>query len=224
MYAKNLPDGDKQEQLEYVMAQYAPLELSGVYREHIDQLPPATEFVIAVYGYYAGAATTDLFIYRFTTAEDGEGSNLITEVRCSAYDLDEVAALEPYYASMQGYADYFMSIEVVTLKPSPALHFDIFPADTLDEYGEEAIVESLLEYAYTSSPDWSLCSYGNEYIVCGLAEDEDGYIGKLFISEPQTFTKADTSAAEEFVELYREYVPQRSHMRGMNNRVTSIFR
>lgn len=224
MYAKNLPDGDKQEQLEYVMAQYAPLELSGVYREHIDQLPPATEFVIAVYGYYAGAATTDLFIYRFTTAEDGEGSNLITEVRCSAYDLGEVAALEPYYASMQGYADYFMSIEVVTLKPSPALHFDIFLANTLDEYGEEAIIESLLEYAYTSSPDWSLCSYGNEYIVCGLAEDEDGYIGKLFISEPQTFTKTDTSAAEEFVELYREYVPQRSHMCGMNNRVTSIFR
>ena len=47
MYAKNLPEGNKQEQLEYIMEKYAPLELSGVYDEHIDQLPPATEFVVA---------------------------------------------------------------------------------------------------------------------------------------------------------------------------------
>jgi hypothetical protein len=53
MYARNLPEGNKQDQLEYVTEKYAPLEISGVYREHIDQLPPETEFVIAVYGYYA---------------------------------------------------------------------------------------------------------------------------------------------------------------------------
>ena len=81
MYAANLPDGDKQEQLEYIVERYSPLELTGIYEERIDQLPPATEFVIAVYGYYAGAATTDLFIYRFTTAEDGEGENAITEYK-----------------------------------------------------------------------------------------------------------------------------------------------
>ena len=206
MYKKNLPEGDKQEQLNYIMEKYAPLELTGVYDEHIDQLPPATEFVIAVYGYYAGAATTDLFIYSFTTAEDGEGTNTITEVRCSAYDLSEVAALEPYYQTFTGYADYFLSVEIITAKSSPTLHFDIFPAYYVDEYGVEAIRESLLEYSYTSSPDWALCTYGNEYVVCGLAEDENGYIGELYISEPMSFTKADTSDAEEFVELYKDYV------------------
>lgn len=206
MYKKNLPEGDKQEQLNYIMEKYAPLELTGIYDEHIDQLPPATEFVIALYGYYAGAATTDLFIYSFTTAEDGEGTNTITEVRCSAYDLSEVAALEPYYQTFTDYADYFLSVEVITAKPSPTLHFDIFPAYYVDEYGVEAIRESLLEYSYTSSPDWALCTYGNEYVVCGLAEDENGYIGELYISEPMSFTKADTSDAEEFVELYKDYV------------------
>lgn len=206
MYAKNLPNGDKQEQLEYVMEKYAPLELTGVYREHIDQLPPATEFVIAVYGYYAGAATTDLFIYRFTTKEDGEGTNSITEVKCSAYDLAEVVALEPYYQSFMGYADYFLSIEVMTEKPATALHFDIFPLSLYEEYGEEAVRESLLEYSYTSSPDWALCTYGNEYVVCGLAEDENGFVGELYISEPMSFTKDKTADAEEFVELYKDYV------------------
>ena len=206
MYAKNLPDGDKQEQLEYVMEKYAPLELSGVYEEHIDQLPPATEFVIAVYGYYAGAATTDLFVYRFTTKEDGEGKNRITEVKCTAYDLAEVAAVEPYYQTFTGYADYFLSVEVLTAEPSPTLHFDIFPAYYVDEYSEEDIRESLLEYSYTSSPDWALCTYGNEYVVCGLAEDESGFVGELFISEPISFTKADTADAEVFVELYKDYV------------------
>lgn len=224
MYAKNLPEGDKQEQLDYVMEKYAPLELSGVYEEHIDQLPPATEFVIAVYGYYAGAATTDLFVYNFTTAEDGEGTNAITEVRCTAYDLAEVAALESYYQTFTGYADYFLSVEIVTAKPSPTLHFDIFPAYYIDEYSAEDIRESLLEYAYTTSPDWALCTYGNEYVVCGLAEDESGYVGELYISEPMTFTKGDTANAADFVALYSDYVPQKSRKSGINNRVTSIFR
>lgn len=224
MYAKNLPDGDKQEQLDYIMEKYAPLELSGVYDEHIDQLPPATEFVIAVYGYYAGAATTDLFVYNFTTAEDGEGTNIITEVRCSAYDLSEVATLEPYYQTYMGYADYFLSVEVTTAKPSPTLHFDIFPAYYLDELSEEDIRESLLEYSYTTSPDWALCTYGNEYVVCGLAEDESGYVGELYISEPMTFTKAETSDAAEFVTLYSDYVPQKSRKSNINDRVTTIFR
>ena len=206
IYAKNLPAGDKQEQLEWVMEKYAPLELSGTYSEHISQLPPATEFILAVYGYYAGAPTTDLFLYRFTTLEDGEGTNLITEVNCTAFDLNEVAELEPYYASFLGYADYFISIEVTTANPAPALHFDIFRSDVLEEYSEAEIRESLLDYAYTSSPDWALCTYGNEYVICALAEDERGYVGELFISEPITFSKEQTLDAEIFVELYKEYV------------------
>ncbi|MBR4870848.1 MAG: hypothetical protein IKU96_01605 [Alistipes sp.] len=206
MYARNLPEGDKQEQLEYVTEKYAPLEISGVYREHIDQLPPETEFVIAVYGYYAGAPTTDLFIYRFTTAADGKGSNEIIGVSFSAFDIEEVAALEPYYASMIGYADYFLSMDVETLTPAPTLHFELYAKSQYDSYTHEDIRESLLEYAYTSSPDWALCSYGNEYILCGLAEDENGFVGEMYISEPIRFTEEQTSDARIFVELYQEYV------------------
>lgn len=206
MYAKNLPQGDKQEQLDYVMSKYAPLELSGIYREHISQLPPETEFVLALYGFYAGAPTTDLFLYRFTTLQDGEGTNRISEVRCTAYDLNDVVALEPYYASFVGYADCFISIEVMTETPSSALHFDIFRSDVAAEYTEAEICESLLDYSYSSSPDWALCMYGNEYVVCGLAEDENGYVGELFISEPIMFNREDVSPAAEFVELYKDYV------------------
>lgn len=206
MYAANLPEGDKQEQLDYVMTKYAPLELSGVYNEHIDQLPPATEFVIAVCGYYAGAPTTDLFLYRFTTAKDGEGENRIVKVNFSAYDMAEVVALEPYYQSMMGYADYFLSMEVETLAPAPTLHYELYAKSQYDSYSHEDIRESLLEYAYTSSPDWALCSYGNEYVLCGLAEDENGYVGEMFVSEPISFSKGQTSNAEIFVELYKEWV------------------
>ncbi len=206
MYAKNLPEGDLQEQLEWVMTKYAPFELTGEYREHITQLPPATEFILAVYGYYAGAATTDLFLYRFTTLEDGEGKNYITSVSTTAYDLGEVVALEPYYASFLGYADYFMSIEIETAMPSPSLHFDIFRSDVVEEYTADEIRQSLLEYSYTSSPDWALCTYGNEYVVCGLAEDEDGYVGELYISKPIRFERTDVGDASIFVELYSDYV------------------
>lgn len=206
MYANNLPDGNKQEQLDYIMERYAPFELSGIYNEHIDQLPPETEFAIAVYGYYAGAPTTDLFIYRFTTTKDGEGQNEIIEVSFSAYDIAEVVALEPYYNSMMGYADYFLSMDVKTSTPSPTLHYELYAKSQYDSYTHEEIRESLLEYAYTSSPDWALCTYGNEYILCGLAEDENGYVGEMYVSEPIRFTKEQTSDAAIFVELYKEYV------------------
>ncbi|MBO7199737.1 MAG: hypothetical protein J6V26_06880 [Alistipes sp.] len=206
MYAKNMPTGDKQEQLEYVMSKYAPFELSGTYIEHITQLPPATEFILAVYGYYAGAATTDLFIYRFATMEDGEGKNYITAVATTAYDLGEVAALEPYYASFVGYADYFMSIDITTATPAPALHFDIFRSDVTTEYSLEEIREGLLESSYSSSPDWALCTYGNEYVICGLAEDSNGYVGELYVSEPFVFVREDVGDAAQFVELYSDYV------------------
>ena len=206
MYASSLPEGDKEEQLDYVMSKYAPLELSGIYKEHIDQLPPDTEFIIAVCGYYAGAPTTDLFLYRFTTAKDGKGNNKIIEVRFSAYDMAEVAALEPYYASMMGYADYFLSMEVETLTPSPTLHYELYAKSQYDSYTHEEIRASLLEYAYTSSPDWALCNYGNEYVLCGLAEDENGYVGEMFVSEPIMFTKEQTSDATIFVKLYEDYV------------------
>ena len=206
MYASSLPEGDKEEQLDYVMSKYAPLELSGIYKEHIDQLPPDTEFIIAVCGYYAGAPTTDLFLYRFTTAKDGKGNNKIVEVRFSAYDMAEVAALEPYYASMMGYADYFLSMEVETLTPSPTLHYELYAKSQYDSYTHEEIRASLLEYAYTSSPDWALCNYGNEYVLCGLAEDENGYVGEMFVSEPIMFTKEQTSDATIFVKLYEDYV------------------
>lgn len=206
MYASSLPEGDKEEQLDYVMSKYAPLELSGIYKEHIDQLPPDTEFIIAVCGYYAGAPTTDLFLYRFTTAKDGKGNNKIVEVHFSAYDMAEVAALEPYYASMMGYADYFLSMEVETLTPSPTLHYELYAKSQYDSYTHEEIRASLLEYAYTSSPDWALCNYGNEYVLCGLAEDENGYVGEMFVSEPIMFTKEQTSDATIFVKLYEDYV------------------
>ena len=205
MYASNLPDGSNEEQLQYIIEHYAPLEMVGRYEEHVDQLPPATEFVLAVYGFYAGAPTTELFVYRFATKADGVGGNVITEVRCSAYDLAEVVALEPYYTSYLQYADYFLSVEVFTAEPSPTLHFDIFSRAVVEEYGLEAVRDSLLEYSYTSSPDWALCSYGNEYIICGLAEDSDGFVGELFVSDPVSFSREETDDAAIFVGLYKEY-------------------
>lgn len=205
MYAANLPSGTKAEQLEYIVDHYAPLEMSGYYEEYLDQLPPDTEFVLAIYGFYAGAPTTELFLYTFATAKDGAGGNEITEVRCTAYDLGEVVALEPYYSSYLNYADYFLSVEVFTAEPSPTLHFDIFPLSVVEERGLDAIRESLLEYSYTSSPDWALCTYGNEYVVCGLAEDSSGYIGEMYVSQPVSFSYEQTAPAEEFIELYKEY-------------------
>jgi hypothetical protein len=99
-----------------------------------------------------------------------------------------------------------MSIEIEAAMPSPSLHFDIFRSDVVEEYSEDEIRQSLLEYSYSSSPDWALCTYGNGYVVCGLAEDENGYVGELYISEPISFERTDVDDASIFVELYSDYV------------------
>ena len=123
--------------------------------------------------------------------------------------MAEVAAIEPYYNSMMGYADYFLSMEVVTtLTPSPTLHYELYAKSQYDSYTHKEIRDSLLEYAYTSSPDWALCNYGNEYVLCGLAEDENGYVGEMYVSEPIMFTKEQTSDAAIFVTLYEAYVTE----------------
>lgn len=214
MYAKSLPEADKQQQLDYVMSKYEPLELRGPYEEHINQLPPSTEFVIAVCGYYAGEPTTDLFIYSFTTLDDGVGTNKVVSAKFSAFDIAEVAALEPYYSSMAGYADYFLSMELETMSPAPSLHFELYAKSQFDSYTLEDIRESMLESAYTSSPDWALCSYGNEYVLCALAENEKGHVGEMYVSEPISFTREQTSDAAIFVELYKEYVEPKAMILG----------
>jgi hypothetical protein len=43
-------------------------------------------------------------------------------------------------------------------------------------------------------------------VLCGLAEDENGYVGPMYVSDPILFTKEQVSDAEVFVELYKEYV------------------
>ena len=119
--------------------------------------------------------------------------------------MADVAAIEPYYKSMLGYADYFLSMEVETLMSAPTLHFELYTKSQYDSYTHEEILESILEYAYTSSPDWALCTYDREYVLCGVAEDENGYVGEMYISEPISFSREQVGDAQEFVELYKEW-------------------
>jgi hypothetical protein len=42
-------------------------------------------------------------------------------------------------------------------------------------------------------------------VLCGLAEDENGFVGEMYVSEPIMFTKEQTSDAAIFVELYKEW-------------------
>lgn len=206
MFAKNLPEGTNQEMLNYVMKSYAPMPVSGVYKEHLNQLPPATEFILAIYGYAAGSATTKLFIYHFATTAEGTGTNRIVEVKCTAYDLAEVVALEPFYGFLMGFSDYLISMEIITESSAPSLHYNIFREDVLEDYSEQEIKEGLLEDSYTSSPDWASCTYGNSYVIIGMAEDEEGNVGEMYRSAPISFTYEDRGDAGDFVELYKEYI------------------
>ena len=100
------------------------------------------------------------------------------------------------------------------MSPAPSLHFELYAKSQFDSYTLEDIRESMLESAYTSSPDWALCSYGNEYVLCALAENEKGHVGEMYVSEPISFTREQTSNAAIFVELYKEYVEPKAMILG----------
>lgn len=205
MYAHNLPDGTPAEQLEYVLERYSIYEIQGVYKESVDGLQPNSEFILAIFGVYAGTPTTDLIVHSFKTPKEGDGSNRITAVDYTAYDLQEVVALESYYSSMVGYGEYFLSVEITTEQPTERVYFDIFSASSFEENGEKWVRESLLDYSYHSLFDWALCIYDNRYVICGLAEDSNGNVGEMFISEYISFAEGETGDAAEFVERYKEY-------------------
>lgn len=205
IYADNLPEGSNDEQLRYIIERYPPMSMQGIYSERVEELTPDTDFLLAVYGFHADAPTTQLFLHRFTTAEDGVGDNAIVAVSWCGYDLYEVIDIEEYYNSMAGIGDYFLSVDITTKYPTERVYFDIIPLSRVEEYGEKYIREMLFEGSYHSLFDWAICMYGNEYVVCGLAEDEHGYVGELFISEPISYTPDTVGDAAEFVDKYKEY-------------------
>lgn len=205
MYAENMPEGDNATQLAYVMENYYPFVLTGRYSERVTNLTPDCEFILAIYGIYADAPTTDLFVYRFTTKAEGVGTNRITNVQWSAYDLYEVIDIEDYYYNMLGTGDYFLSMEVTTAEPTQRVHFSVYRDDQFEELGPEGVRADLLDYSYNTLFDWSLCYYGNTYIICGFAEDENGYLGELYISEPITVKQGETSNPQDFVDRYKDY-------------------
>lgn len=205
MYANRLPEGDNDTQLDYIMENYSPFEISGYYFESVVGLQPDNEFIVAIYGIYGGSPTTDLFIYRFRTNAEGEGTNRITDVAFTAYDLQEVVAIEDYYTMLVGYGEYLLSMEVTTERPTHRVHFSLYVAAQVEEFGLEAVRADLLDYSYTSMFDWALCNYDTEYIICGLAEDEEGNVGEMYVSEPITIRRGETGDAKEFVERYADY-------------------
>lgn len=205
LYARNMPDGTNGEQLRYIHEHYSPFEVRGSYSETVSSLKPDTEFIVAVYGIYAGAPTTDLYYKTFKTTKEGAGSNLITAIEWKAYDLEEVLTLDSYYESMYGFGDYFLSVDIHTLQPTERVYFDIFRTSHIEENGEKWVKESLMDYSYHTLFDWGLCSYNNEYVVCGYAEDADGNIGELFTSAPIVVQRGETGDAAEFIERYAEY-------------------
>ena len=113
--------------------------------------------------------------------------------------------LDSYYESMYGFGDYFLSVDIHTLQPTERVYFDIFRTSHIEENGEKWVKESLMDYSYHTLFDWGLCSYNNEYVVCGYAEDADGNIGELFTSAPIVVQRGETGDAAEFIERYAEY-------------------
>ena len=203
--ADYLPDGDNDTQRDYIVSNYAPFELQGRYFEVVTGLTPDTEYVICLYGIYAESPTTELFTHTFRTNAEGEGTNRIVDVSFTAYDLREVIAIEDYYATLMGYGDYFLSMEVSTARPTHRVHFSLYNAAQVEEYGLDAVRADLLDYSYTSTFDWALCTYGTEYIICGLAEDEHGNVGEMYVSDIITIEPGQTGDAREFVERYADY-------------------
>ncbi len=205
LYARNMPDGGNGEKLRYIHSHYSPFEIRGSYAETVQELKPDTEFIVAVYGIYAGAPTTDLYYKVFRTTKEGAGSNVITAIEWKAYDVKEVLLIDKYYESMYGIGDYFLSIDIQTLQPTERVYFDIFRTSHIEENGQQWVKESLMDYSYHTLFDWGLCMYGNEYVVCGYAEDANGNIGELFTSAPIVVQRGQTGDAAEFVARYAEY-------------------
>lgn len=163
-------------------------------------LHPATEYVVYVFGYQSGVATTGLWKQTFETIE-AEVSDVTFELSYDKwFNGDDVAKKygDKGYANAAGYA--VVPVGITTTGNVSKYYYHIFPRDFTDAdlYSDDVVIDELLLSGLTSPTPVFYLPWNTVCTVLGVAEDEDGLFGVVFRLAIKV-TKDGASPVTEFV-------------------------
>ena len=192
-----VPESSNKEIIDWLNDNFVMDSYSGEIFSHLNTLQPSTEYSILAYGYYGGVVTTDLFRYDFSTEAEGECENSVLRVEFDGpYSLKELEAYDSdlyyNYGMFEDMGWFAMWSQIFTETPSNDLFYCIYRADEFSIYGEEVILQDLVQYPCTTT---QLLTGQNDtlYVMCAVCMDYRGNYSDMWVSEPFMYTYTATT-------------------------------
>lgn len=197
------PYEDEYEQMLFIIENYQPAIISGVYSERLMPLMPNTDYCVLVFGIENGLPTTKLFRSDFTSAHADQGAIAIEDIKIvKQFDAQEIIALDSDYADALSECECVAVVEMITSAPTDKVYFWWYESWMKIEYSEEAFLEDLLLYDPTPNPTLMNMYYSlyddDTFFFAGIAEDENGNMSPLYMGDTFILSKDDCAPAEEF--------------------------
>ncbi len=200
-----LPYADNDYQMMKALASgFQPSIFTGPLKnEYLGPLMPQTEYVVLAFGIDGNMPTTDLYQFRFSSAEAVSGTTQITDIKLAKlFDTNEIIAIDPSYRIKLGECECVAIVEATTNEPCDKLYFWWYEEWMKIEYTQEAFLEDLLMYPYAKNPEimdmyYSMDNY-DQFFFGGIAEDENGNLGDIYYGESFLLSEDMVSPAEEF--------------------------
>lgn len=176
---------------------------------HIATLKPKLAYSMFVFGLHGSVVTTPLFRCDFTTEAAAEGVVNVEEVKIGGpYNPGDLAAAMPEqygsYAMYDGEC-YVISMQTITDAPTRDKFYLCWDCETYDYFSymmPSIVLEDLIAY-YCDPIGVTICPFDMEHLVCGIAMDERGNLGEMWVSERFSYTADDYVPVDELVEQLR---------------------
>ncbi len=168
----------------------------GVFSSMADNLSPATEYEILVFGVSGGIPSTNLTRKSFTTLEATISQAHFKLTYDTFYDLEEVAALNSNWESYLNF-DLLLKMDVECDETVVNVYYHILETQVFDYYSPSELISDLLEMGPADPEELFLLNYNRSFTIYGFAEDRDGNFTEFWSSPEAIFHKEDRSPAEE---------------------------
>lgn len=163
------------------------------------------DYILVAFGYEAGKVTTELTVLRFTTP-----TPVVSDVTCKPqfaseyYDLGQ--AFEKYpdvFRNPEGDSRPVVWMDVELGGEPASFSYILEFTENVQGLHEDDLITMLENYYNDLGPfvteGWLYPFYGYSYTLVGVARDDEGNYGEVYLSEPMVFSEDGCSPVEGLV-------------------------
>lgn len=174
---------------------------SGDYSATFWNLKSETEYIVFVFGYQAGKATTDLIVQHFTTTSISYSDVEFNIEWGPAFDIDELIAaypeLEPYLTYGKGRA--YVPMTPIVPENARQYYWMYYWEDKTDksQFPDETLINELYNMGFMEPYNMNFVNYDEPGTIVGVCMDENFEYGPVY-RELILISKDDVAPVSEF--------------------------